>query len=185
VTESNCPSSSFHYNCDVLQQYNHVPTSCISGQYMSLEDTCHVLDNSTLVQMATCQFLTDCRYGRRNSMDSTLFVYLKCQILLITLSQLVHTWQADKWLVCGQSVSFGMSSSQVHESWERDPNDETNIWQLYPSRNICQIHDWREHRLRSWQWCQIQTLTSNLPITNLKSKSSFGFTLLILLKCTH
>jgi hypothetical protein len=43
----------------------------------------------------------------------------------------------------------------------------------------------REHCLWSRQQCQIQMLTLNLLITNLKSKSSYGFTLLILLKCIH
>jgi len=49
----------------------------------SLEDTYHVLDNNAIVQMATCQFLTNCWYGRCNSMDSALFVYLKCRYLLL------------------------------------------------------------------------------------------------------
>jgi len=59
----------------------------------SLEDTYHVLDNNAIVQMATCQFLTNCRYRQCNSMDSALFVYLKCRYLLLHSHNL---FQLDK-----------------------------------------------------------------------------------------
>jgi len=36
------------------------------------------------------------------------------------------TWQGDKSFVRGRSVPFGMSSGQVHESWERCHVDQSS-----------------------------------------------------------
>jgi len=146
----------------------------------SLEDTYHIPENNAIVQMATCQFLTDCQYGRRNTMDSALFVYLKCQYLLLhshnlfTLDKQTYDLYVDN-----------LYHSACQATKYMNPIGKANIWQLHPSGNICQIHWLREHCLWSRQQCQIQMLTLNLLITNLKSKSSYGFTLLILLKCIH
>jgi hypothetical protein len=41
--------------------------------------------------------------------------------------------------MCGQLVSFGMSSGQVRESWECGNNDKANILQVHPSTDICQM----------------------------------------------
>jgi len=93
----------------------------------SLEDTYHVLDNNAIVQMTTCQFLTDCRYRRRNSMDSALFVYLKCRYLLLDshnlftldkqtydlcVDNLHHSaCQAAQYMSCGDAIPMARQTS--------------------------------------------------------------------------
>ena len=51
----------------------------------------------------------------------------------------VCTLQADKWLECAQSASFGMSSGQVHELWERHQSDWAHSWQVSSGTSISQL----------------------------------------------
>jgi hypothetical protein len=53
----------------------------------------------------------------------------------------------------------------VYESWERDRNDQANIWQVYTSTNICQLNQsWERYDSYSlgpltthnyWRICQV------------------------------
>jgi hypothetical protein len=53
---------------------------------------------------------------------------------------LMYVLQADKWCMCGQSVSSVMVSDQWYELWEIHNNDHKNIWQVCINVNICQTN---------------------------------------------
>jgi hypothetical protein len=87
-------------------------------------------------------WLDKCDWGMSN--ESIVFVYLSSRALLFShdLSQ------ADKWLVCGLWVSLGTSNGeggQVHQPCERDGTDQSNIWQVWSTVNVCKINQSWEH----------------------------------------
>jgi hypothetical protein len=64
------------------------------------------------------------------SLLPSLLCYVLTTRLYLTSRQVTGVWM----------VLFGASSIQVHDSCERDHNDQANIWQVYPNANICQIN---------------------------------------------
>jgi hypothetical protein len=68
--------------------------------------------------------------------------------------------------VCGQQVSSGKSSGQVHISSERDQNDQGNICQTFPGTSVCQIHQsWEQYNY------ELGCLLTNIYWRILRAKS--------------
>jgi len=61
--------------------------------------------------------------------QAQIFVYLPRRNLLHSCDWLILDKQRSD--LCEQSVSFGMSSAQVHESWERDRTEQATVLQVY------------------------------------------------------
>ena len=79
--------------------------------------------------------------------------------LVVMFPRHVCALQADNWLVCSQSVSFGMWSGQVHELWERHHSDWAHSWQVSPGTNIRQITTRRNNNI-----CTIHSYWSICPV---------------------
>jgi len=88
-------------------------------------------------------------------------------------SGLVRTGEADRCVVCGQSgiASYCTSSGQLHESWERDCNDQANICPLYLGMNVCRI---KQSRKRVFMSACVLLLThlANTPVVGTRLKKS-------------
>jgi len=80
-----------------------------------------------------------CNTSERNNQYLSTYTFVETLFPL-----LVHTGEADKWVVCGQSESRLTSSGQLHESWERDCNDQANICPVYLGTNFCRIKQSRK-----------------------------------------
>ena len=90
--------------------------------------------NNALVEtLATCPFDTDCQQMWHKSEESQTFLSSRtCCCVPTTPLSLTR-------VMCRQTLSFGISS-------ERDHNDQTNIWELYSSKRVCQInHLWEQY----------------------------------------
>jgi hypothetical protein len=69
-------------------------------------------------------------------------LYIQSRAVL-AFPRLTYAWQADKWLADNQYHSVHWVT-HIHESWERDDDDQANVLQVCRSTNVCQIN-------RSWE----------------------------------
>ena len=77
---------------------------------------------------------------RQKGKEAQIFVYLPRRNLLHSCDWFILNKQRSD--LCGQSVSFGMSSAQVHESWERDRTEQATVLQVYTysSKSFCLLN---------------------------------------------
>ena len=125
-----------------------------------------LLLNSALIQTATCQFLTDSRYGWCISMDSALFVHLICWYF-ITLSWLVDTWQAYIWLVCVWTICIIHHVKQPSTShgnaipmtrWTSDNCTQAGIFATYTSQGNTTSEAGSGAKYRCQHWFCLQQI---------------------------
>jgi hypothetical protein len=76
---------------------------------------------------------------REQEVVAIVCLLVKSRLVVVMFSRHVCTLQADKWLVCAQSVSFRLSSGLEHEMWERRQSDLAQRLQLSPGTNINQL----------------------------------------------
>jgi len=75
---------------------------------------------------------------RQKAKQAQIFAYLPHQNLLHSCDWFILDKEISD--LRGQLVSFGMSSAQVHESWERDHTEQATILQVYSSKRICLLN---------------------------------------------
>jgi hypothetical protein len=107
--------------------------------YLSLADNCHVVGTVVLFIFGhlsvSCRLLANVKLVK----ESPAFAHLSFRRYLL-LSHYTFIFdrqqqQNDVYMcVRTQSISFDMSSDQVHKQWESDLNDQAKIWQVYGLR---------------------------------------------------
>lgn len=106
---------------------SRVPTAGIFDKRLLLVDTCHAVGAVHLQQyrpLLCCPLAV-------SQCDTTVWNLqglLAGTSRLVVFPRLVYTWQ-----------SVDTASDQVRESWERDNNDQSDIWQVYANTDVRQI----------------------------------------------